>query len=226
MAVLIVLGEAADVQIYVVGLAFIQDNLFTLSDSLLSVNAQGGSGSAVVWLEGSGKNATYCCNSVLVDPYSQDKICSNVNGATQPSFWVPDAQIIPGAAILSNFEEVSNNTSPFIANVTDSGASTTVTTAAAIATATASNENSGNESRGIAIGVGVGVPLAAIALLSIGWAFWERRKRKLAVVPAAQPNSLFQPPYKVAQGHESYRAYELKGSPPKPAELYTAPPRE
>ncbi|KAF9239769.1 hypothetical protein CBS147339_9026 [Penicillium roqueforti] len=194
----------------------------------ICVKAQGGAGSAVVWLDGSENNATYCCNSVLVDPFSGEKICSNVDGATQTSFKILDGYIIPSAGVLSNFEEISNNTSSFVANGTDTAVTTAVTTAAttpvptATATATASNENSCNESREIAIGAGVGVPLAAIALLSIGWAFWERRNRKLAALPAAQPTPLFQPSYQVARGHESYHAYELKGSPPKPAELYTA----
>lgn len=182
----------------------------------ICVKAQGGAGAAVVWLEGSEKNATYCCDSVLVDPLSSDKICSDVDGTNQTSFTIPDGFIIPGAAVLSEFEEVSNNTSSFVANDTDT----------ASATATASNKSSDNESRDIAIGAGVGVPLAAIALLSIGWAFWERRKRKLAAFPADQPIPLFQPSHKVPLGHESYYANELTGSPPKPAELYTASPRE
>jgi hypothetical protein len=86
---------------------------------------------------------------------------------------------------------------------------------------TASNKDSDNVNKEIAIGAGVGVPLAVIALASIGWAFWERRKRKRASFGASQPITPAWSSQNGTYNHNSYDTGELTSSPPKPAELST-----
>jgi hypothetical protein len=66
------------------------------------------------------------------------------------TFQIPDSSIVPGYALLSDYTTVSNTTS-----------------------STGSNNNNHVV---IGVGVGVGVPLGLIALASIAWALWERRK--------------------------------------------------
>jgi hypothetical protein len=181
------------------------------ADFLSSVDAQPGAGSAVIWLEGEKDNATYCCNSVLVNQTSGEKICSKVGDRDQPGFSIPDGLPIAGVAMLSDLEKVSNETA--------------ISTPTTTATATASNKECDNVSKEIAIGAGLGVPLAAIALISIGWAFWERRKRKLASLGATQPLTPAWSSQNGTYNHNSYNTGELTSFPPKPAELSTNPPR-
>jgi hypothetical protein len=38
------------------------------------------------------------------------------------------------------------------------------------------------------VGVGIGLPLGVIALATVGWALWERRRRKQAPVVAVTPS--------------------------------------
>ncbi|KAJ5593273.1 hypothetical protein N7537_010177 [Penicillium hordei] len=119
--------------------------------------AQPGAGAAVVWLNGTNSESTYCCNPVHVNRTSSEKFCSSINGSPQSSFSVADGYIIPGVAGLSSFARESNTTSSIVANETGT------------ATRTGSSTTS-NDSRGVAIGVGVGVPLGVIALFTTAWA--------------------------------------------------------
>lgn len=68
------------------------------------------------------------------------------------TFQIPDSSIVPGYALLSDYTTVSNATS-----------------------STCTNPN-GDHYVTVGVGVGVGVPLGLIALASIAWALWERRK--------------------------------------------------
>ncbi|KAJ5199155.1 hypothetical protein N7491_000285 [Penicillium cf. griseofulvum] len=169
-------------------------------------SAQPGAGAAVVWLNGTDSESTYCCNSVLVDQTSSKKFCSSINGSPQSNFSVADGYIIPGVAGLSDLVKESNSTSSVVANKTST------------ATTTGSSTTS-NDSRSVAIGVGAGVPLGVIAIFTTGWALWERRKRKRA---SLYPVQLAQP---VVANDRSFEVSELGTNAPKPAELYPYPPR-
>ncbi|KAJ5969608.1 hypothetical protein N7501_005856 [Penicillium viridicatum] len=165
-------------------------------------SAQPGAGAAVVWLNGTNSESTYCCNSVLVNQTSSEKFCSSINGSPQSSFSVADGYIIPGVAGLSDFAKESNTTSSVVANRTSTA------TRAGLSTTS-------NDSRDVAIGAGVGVPLGVIALFTTGWALWERRKRKRA---SLHPVQLVQP---VVANDRSFEVSELGTYTPKPVELYS-----
>ncbi|CAG8032664.1 unnamed protein product [Penicillium olsonii] len=180
---------------------FQSPKLLTKADPKFAESAQPGAGAAVVWLNGTGADSVYCCNSVLVNQTSSEKFCSNINGSPQSSFAVADGYIIPGAAALSELVKGSNDTSSVVANNTS--------------TATPSSSPTIKESNDLAIGAGVGVPLGIIAIFSIGWALWERRKRKRAVLQSSRP---VQP---VIAHDRSFMLNELGADHPKMPELYS-----
>lgn len=107
-----------------------------------------GSGCSVVLYTYLDGVAEYCCNNII----SEDN--SAVCAGNYSRFQVEDASVIAGYAFLANYT-LTNTTS----NSTNSSSS--------------SNSSSNHDA---AIGAGVGVPLGVIALASIAWALWERRK--------------------------------------------------
>lgn len=76
------------------------------------------------------------------------------------TFQIPNSRIVPGYALLSDYTTVSKDTS---SNATSSNS-------------TCPTKANSNGDHNVAVGVGVGVPLGLIALASIAWALWERRK--------------------------------------------------
>lgn len=117
------------------------------------------------------------------------------------TFQIPDSRIVPGYAVLSDYTTVSNATS-----------STTCTSPNGDHYATV----------GVGVGVGVGVPLGLIALASIVWALWERRKLKqykaetLATTKTPSPYSDAAPPQQQAYSMAPMNA----GAYGQPAQTY------
>lgn len=140
-------------------------------------------------------------------------ICGYVKGSPQsPLTTIVDGDAIPGVAALSNLVKESDDTSSVVSN----DANSTTRTGSSITS---------NGSKDVAIGAGVGVPLGVIALLSIGWALWERRQRKRASLPPAQPVQPFQPYQPVVAVDRNTEVSELGAYTTKPVELFHNLPR-
>lgn len=136
-------------------------------------------GGATIINAGYDESHLYCCFGVFKKESSIE--CSD---GDKP-FTLPSGTMILGRAALANFtssasqsdstaEPTSTSTSSSTPESTDGGAS-------------ASSTN-------IAIGAGVGIPLALIALAALGWAVFERRKRRhylaqAPYVPGNHPSS-------------------------------------
>lgn len=149
----------------------------------------------MVWLDGHGDSATYCCDTVLVNQTSKEKTCSDVDHQYQKPFQIPGGTVIPGVAALADYEEVTNSTN---------GTST-----------------SQSHSKEVAIGAGVGVPLGVIGIVSIAWALWERRKRKQMLLHTP-PQPMFaggETGMHYNNDARNLRVSELTGSTPHPVEL-------
>lgn len=160
-------------------------------------------------MNGTDTSAKYCCNAVAVK--NNELGCSTVNKTYQEPFMIESyGELIFGVAALSGYTNTSTNGS---ITATNNTADTTA--------------DDGDDGTKIAIGVGVGVPLGVISLLAIGWALWERRKRKRAALSAAQtPVWLSNGGYSNhTQNTNSQYTGELTASPPKPAELSSNSPR-
>lgn len=118
----------------------------------------------------SSSSSTYCCGT----PVSKDGevVCP----FDQPEITVQDGNIIFGRAALTNAT----------ASASDSAPTSTLTGSPEGSTGSSqSGDGSISSCNDVAIGAGVGVPLGVIALLSIVWAIWERRRRnKQGPIPA------------------------------------------
>lgn len=124
------------------------------------------------------------------------------------TFQIPDSSIVPGYALLSDYTTVSSDTSSTNATSTNATCST------------ASNSNSDHHTI-VGVGVGVGVSLGLIALASIAWALWERRKLnryKTETIAGAKASS----PYSDASPQQ--QAYNMAPMDPgtygQPAQTY------
>ncbi|KAL4907649.1 hypothetical protein BDW74DRAFT_111482 [Aspergillus multicolor] len=116
----------------------------------------------------------YCCGTV----FGSNDSTSDTTCRDGEPFTVPDAEALPGYALLANV--TSFNTS------TDSGSDSSnesCSTPSSPSTATWSSSTCHET----AIGAGIGVPLGVIALASVAWALWERRKRKQTIPSASLP---------------------------------------
>lgn len=173
------------------------------------MDAQKDTGVRVVWLNNTGQGSNYCCNSILFDTSTQKMGCSDVNGEPQEAFRIRDASMMLDVAALSGIVKESNTTTSCTANNTTDTDTDTDTTSATTKSTEKDNSND------VAIGAGVGVPLGVIALLAIGWAIWERRRRKHALSQAAiQPMV-----HPVMPGSPSNGTSELGVGSQKPVEL-------
>jgi hypothetical protein len=105
------------------------------------------SGCSIVLYTYLDSTAKYCCNNIVAD--DNTAICAN----NYTTFEIPDASIVPGYNLMADY---------VLANSTNSTNST--------------KSSSSSSNHDTAIGAGVGVPLGVIALASIAWALWERRK--------------------------------------------------
>ncbi|KAJ5943026.1 hypothetical protein N7516_003194 [Penicillium verrucosum] len=177
----------------------------SILNSLLTEDAQQSSGAAVVPLNTTGPDPTFCCNSLFTNKTSGDLICGYVKGLPQTPFTVANGTAIPGVAALSDLVKGSNDTSSTVANDTS--------------TSRTGSSITSNNSNDVAIGAGVGVPLGVVALLSIGWALWERRKRKRASLLAQPVHMDPLHPYQPVTNDRNFGVSELGAYTAKPAEL-------
>ncbi|KAH8705992.1 hypothetical protein BGW36DRAFT_422517 [Talaromyces proteolyticus] len=112
--------------------------------------------------------ANYCCNNVVSSGNSP--ICLN----NIPSFTMGNTNIVPNTNLLAGY--VDANSSSTSANNTESSCNATSTASSMSAQNTSATADGQSNNHDAAIGAGVGIPLGLIALASIGWALWERRK--------------------------------------------------
>ncbi|KAL4945299.1 hypothetical protein BDV06DRAFT_219412 [Aspergillus oleicola] len=119
-------------------------------------------GSSIVNYSYRDKVSTYCCGTVV----DGDNTTACYNG--DAPFTIPSGEALPGYALLGNVTSL---------NTTDSSDNNTCSTLPV-------TTDSSSECHETAVGVGVGVPLGCIALASIAWALWERRKSKKALAAA------------------------------------------
>ncbi|KAJ5411724.1 uncharacterized protein N7487_006083 [Penicillium crustosum] len=178
------------------------------------------SGAAVVPLDTPGRETKYCCNSLFANITSGDLICGYVKDLPQTPFTVASGTAIPGVAALSDLVKRSNDTSPTVTNDTN-----TTRNDSCIMSNNSNNFNDSNDSNDVAIGAGVGVPLGVIAFLSIGWALWERRKRKRASILTEPVHMQSLHPYQPVTNDRNFGVSELSANTAKPAELHQNQPR-
>lgn len=127
------------------------DQIFSARTSMLTqksgdINPSGGS--AIVNLKTINGTSTYCCGTPVAS--GGDTICRD----DTDSFQLADAQVLTGYAALANL--VPPDSSSNSSNSTISPTS--------------------NNSHDTTIGVSLGVPLGVIAIGSLLWALWERRR--------------------------------------------------
>ncbi|GAB1201897.1 hypothetical protein APSETT445_000492 [Aspergillus pseudonomiae] len=160
-------------------------------------DAQLGSGSSLVYLNGSEDSTLYCCNSVVAD--RGKTVCSNLpGGASQTPFTVTSGEIIPDVAGLSGLVRASNSSSSAPNN-----------------TKTCVQDSS----RETAIGAGVGVPLGIIALGCMAWAVWERRARQRTTTSSSSEFSFLERNQAYDKSYSQRPVGELPASLPEAAEL-------
>ncbi|KAJ5359165.1 uncharacterized protein N7496_011578 [Penicillium cataractarum] len=120
-------------------------------------------GASIINLKFYNGTATYCCGTPVIDG---DKIVCPDNPTS--GFEVPTGWPIPGRALLANstlLDAIATTSSP---SATASVSSSSSSSSDLSVICTTCHET--------AIGAGVGVPLGVIALLSIVWALFERRR--------------------------------------------------
>ncbi|KAE8352058.1 hypothetical protein BDV28DRAFT_8529 [Aspergillus coremiiformis] len=123
----------------------------------------------------SGGTSTYCCGAVA---FKDGKITCQAEG---DPFRIDFGTAIPGVAGLARNMSCSTTTSS--SNSTESGSTGNSTESGSTGNATCENTGPADRNgstRDVAIGAGVGVPLGVVALLSMGWALYERRQRQVA----------------------------------------------
>ncbi|KAJ5107803.1 hypothetical protein N7456_004478, partial [Penicillium angulare] len=100
----------------------------------------------------------YCCGTPIYN--GSAIVCPDGD-----SFQVDDGEVILGRAALANATTISSNATSSNSSITTSPASTS-----------SSSASTSSNSHNVAIGAGVGVPLGVIAIGTLIWAFWERRR--------------------------------------------------
>ncbi|KAL4874898.1 hypothetical protein BJY04DRAFT_211732 [Aspergillus karnatakaensis] len=162
--------------------------------------------------------STYCCGT----PIATDDltvICPE-NGS---AFEVPTAHALVGYAMLSNVSTLDAVNRTQTSSCPDNSTITaTNTTATRDADSTCCTTNGTCHST--AIGVGLGVPLGVIALASLTWAFFERKRAWGATAGLLGAPS--EPTGKHAKGSGQPPAIELSGRPPYVGELDASNPLE
>ncbi|KAK9657242.1 hypothetical protein V6Z96_001488 [Aspergillus fumigatus] len=114
------------------------------------------------------KTPKYCCGSVV------DNQCKDGD-----PFTIGNGAVIPEVAALAGYVKASAITDTTCSNSLSITTSSNSASTAITACPTSTGDNTSPSSHDLAIGVGVGVPLGVIALASIVWALWERRRRLL-----------------------------------------------
>lgn len=164
-------------------------------------------GSSLVLFNATADEWYYCCDP-LVTINGVLSCDSYPGGSPQTPFKIDhgaSSSLIPGVALLSRLEKMSNSSSHVTNNTIAPSTQQQHTT---------SNTTATSSPKDAAIGAGVGIPLGIIALLSTTWALWERRKRQQVIKSvgpqmAGRQNDRYQPTV----------FSELPGSQPEAVEL-------
>lgn len=115
----------------------------------------------------------YCCGGADQNSDYGSSACAD----GELPFALPDAGLLFGYAGLADAEVVISSSSSSAASTIISRDSTSPnTTTSDTAAAPSSTADTGPSAA--VVGAAVGVPLGTIALLALGWGFWERRKRR------------------------------------------------
>lgn len=179
-------------------------------------------GASIINLSFYNQTAIYCCGTPIIDG---DKIVCPDNPTN--GFEVPSGLPIPGRALLANstlLDAVATTTSPSAtASVSSSSSATSGTSSSSSPDSTATCSTCHET----AIGAGVGVPLGAIALFSIIWALFERRRTLKGRGMAPSAGTPFGGPYtnlrdrgnRPVELDNVYRVPELPSSMDNPSEI-------
>ncbi|KAL4810249.1 hypothetical protein BDV18DRAFT_156617 [Aspergillus unguis] len=143
----------------------------------------------------------YCCNSIVNNASSIDPACS----MGEP-FTLDNADVIPGAGVLEDYIRKSD------VNSTASQNDTTSTLTATPTPTPVPAPDSDSDSNTVAVGAGVGVPLGVIALAGIGWALWERRKRKVALQLMSPGYTSVMGTVKGTEGFQGFQGFQHQSS--------------
>ncbi|RDW76290.1 uncharacterized protein DSM5745_06282 [Aspergillus mulundensis] len=127
-------------------------------------NIQRNGGCAIIPYNNTEEGVYYCCNSIVNNSTGPRPSCA---WDTDP-FTLQSATIIPGAALLENYAQVSDS---------DTTNTSTAEQNKTVDCLNAGTNTSSSNSKEVAIGAGVGVPLGVLALAGIAWALYERRQR-------------------------------------------------
>ncbi|KAJ5992723.1 hypothetical protein N7451_008447 [Penicillium sp. IBT 35674x] len=118
-------------------------------------------GASIINLSLINGTSLYCCGTPIYN--GTEIVCPYGD-----SFRLDDADIIIGRAALVNVTESSSDSTNSTTTVT---ANTTTSS-----TSPSSSVSASSSSHDVAIGAGVGVPLGIIAIGTLVWALWERRR--------------------------------------------------
>lgn len=118
-------------------------------------------GSSIINLSFTNGTSTYCCGTPVGSGNGNEVVCPY----NYDSFELDDSHILAGYAALADYT-TSNTTSNPSTDTSSSSNSPSQTPTAA------TNINSHD----VALGAGLGVPLGIVALGSLLWALWERRR--------------------------------------------------
>lgn len=138
----------------------------------IAANCNPDGGCALFTFSYKNKVSRYCCGEAALS--NTTTACYDGSDA----FRIPNAEAVPGYGLLGNVTSFNAST-----NSPDSPDSPNNTSCPVEQT----NSSSCHET---AVGAGVGVPLGVIALASVAWALWERRKgRQASISSLAQTSS-------------------------------------
>ncbi|KAJ5683482.1 hypothetical protein N7462_006647 [Penicillium macrosclerotiorum] len=113
-------------------------------------------------------DSLYCCGRVM-NSQNGDLTCHYGS-----PFTLSQTNVLDGVAYLAN--NTSNSTSNGNSSTTPTDISSGTESDTPNSESTTASGGSSSSQRDIAIGVGVGVPLGILALASVAWALWERRR--------------------------------------------------
>ncbi|CEL08955.1 hypothetical protein ASPCAL12099 [Aspergillus calidoustus] len=165
-------------------------------------NVQLNGGCTIVMYNNTAEGSFYCCNSIQ----------NNNTGFLPRCAWDLDpftlssATIVPGVALLENYEQASTTTNNTIETPLPSNSTETPLECP-------KTQSSNND---VAIGAGVGVPLGVLALLAVAWALLERQRRAKYFQSLAAANNSSVPLY---SARKQMNPQELFSGPAEPAEL-------
>lgn len=172
---------------------------------------------SISWLNGSSVNSHYCCGPIIVK--QKEKSCGLYGSFQQLPFLLANSFPISNTAALTGLVSQSecDSIGP-INNTNTRNTNNSTSTSASMPTITKTSQCiSRDDMRMVAVGAGLGIPLGAIAIASLGWAFWERKRKQNS--PRPTPLSIQGDPSSNVEELDGRIVGELDGSLPRPAEM-------